>query len=592
MQFRTLRTKMIAAAVICLLAMPLVSYSAPVPKSTDSGSAAATAKPVKTTKDIVSDQDRIAARFRRFENTLRQMAQYLQKTEPERAELLRRAFGKSREAGLARQMQSVMENLKSGRMGDALDQQAELVAQLQTLLTLLQSEDAARRNKAEQARIKDLLKDLNRIIGKQKDNRAGTERGDGMKRLAGRQAKIADKTQRLQNKIAGQDAARNAKPGDGKSGKGKDGKGKDGKGKDGKGKDGKGKDGKGKDGKGKPGAGKPGAGKPGAGKPGAGKPGAGKPGAGKPGAGKPGAGKPGAGKPGAGKPGAGKPGAGKPGQNDDDSYPNKTPGRKDLEQARRNMERAIKELKEKNRNSASDAQDRALQKLLAAKEKLEEILRQLREKERERLLAALEARFQKMLAMQVIVYAGTVNLGKTKKSERTSRHFARSRELSQKEKEIAVEAAKALTLLQEEGSSVAFPEAVRQLRLDMLLVAQRLERVQVEEITQETERDIIEALNEMIEALQKEMEKMKDKKKKGKPKKGQPKDPALVEILAELKMLRSLQMRINRRTKRLGRRIKGDQATDADILDLLKDLAKRQAPIQEATYNLASGRNK
>ena len=559
MQFRTLRTKLVAAAVVCLLALPLVSYSAPIPKSTDSGSVAATTKPVKATKDIVSDQDRIAARFRRFENTLRQMAQYLQKTEPERAELLRRAFGKSREAGLARRMQSIMENLKSDQMGDALDQQAELVAQLQTLLTLLQSEDAARRDRAEAARLKDLIKRLNRIIGDQKDNRAGTERGDDLKRLAGRQGQIAGDTKRLQNKIAGQDAARNAKKNEGKPGDGQSGKG------------------------------KPGKGKPGAGKPGAGKPGAGKPGAGKPGAGKPGAGKPGAGKPGAGKPGAGKPGAGKPGDQDD-TYPNRTPGRKDLEQARQEMERAIKELEEKNRNRASDSQDRALAKLQAAKEKLEEILRQLRERERERLLAALEARFQKMLAMQVVVYAGTVNIGKTKKSERTSRHFARSRELSQKENEIAVEAAKALALLKEEGSSVAFPEAVRQLRLDMLLVAQRLARVQVGEITQETERDIIEALNEMIEALQKEMEKMKDKK--GKPKKGQPKDPALVEKLAELKMLRSLQMRINRRTKRLGRRIKGDQATDADILKLLKGLAKRQSRIQDATYDLATGRNK
>ena len=548
MKFRTQR---LAVVTVCLLALPLVSYSAPVPKSSDSGSAATTT-PVKGTKEIVSDQDRIAARFRRFENTLRQMAQYLQKTEPERAELLRRAFGKSREAGLARQMQLIIENLKSDRMGDALDQQAELVNQLQTLLTLLQSEDAARRNRAEQIRIKNLLKDLNRIIGNQKDNRAGTERGDDLKRLAGRQTRIAGNTKRLENKIAGQDAARNAKKNEGKSGQGKSGQGKQGQG----------------------------------------KPGQGKPGQGKPGQGKPGQGKPGQGKPGQGKPGQGKPGQGKPGQGEDDSYPNRTPGRKDLEQARREMERAIKELEEKNRNSASDSQDRVLSKLQAAKEKLEEILRQLREKERERLLAALEARFQKMLAMQMVVYSGTVNVAKTKKSERTSRHFARSRELSQNENEIAVEAAKALALLKEEGSSVAFPEAVRQLRMDMLLVAGRLVRVKVGEITQETERDIIEALNEMIEALQKEMEEMKDKKKKGKPKKGQPQDPALVNKLAELKMLRSLQMRINRRTKRLGRRIKGDQATDADILNLLKDLANRQAKIQDATYDLATGRNK
>jgi hypothetical protein len=56
-------------------------------------------------------------------------------------------------------------------------------------------------------------------------------------------------------------------------------------------------------------------------------------------------------------------------------------------------------------------------------------------------------------------------------------------------------------------------------------------------------------------------------------------------------MLRSLQLRVNRRTKTIGRLIKGEQATTEDLTAELQSLARKQAEIQEATYILASGRN-
>ncbi len=56
-------------------------------------------------------------------------------------------------------------------------------------------------------------------------------------------------------------------------------------------------------------------------------------------------------------------------------------------------------------------------------------------------------------------------------------------------------------------------------------------------------------------------------------------------------MLRSLQLRVNRRTKQIGRLIHGEQAASDDLAAQLQALARRQAEIQEATYILASGRN-
>jgi len=512
-------------------------------------------------------QQNITSRYKKFEKKLLQLAEFLKENDAERAELLKRAYGQSRDDNISNSLERITALLTGEkRLGDAVGAQTEVVVNLQALLLLLQSDDLKDSIAQEKARIKDLLKDLRGVIGKHKRSRTANERGEAAERVAGKQEAATKKARELVKKIDGQDAGKQAE-GD-QDGKGKDAKAKDGKGKDGKAKDGKAKDGKGKDGKGKDGKGKDGKGKDGKGKDGKGKDGKGK-----------------------GKDGKGKDGKDEQSQQDD----NKTPGRDGIERAHREMERAIEELKKKSRDAASGHQDKALDELLKAKEKLEEILRQLREEERKLLLAALEARFQKMLAMQLAVYQGTLTLGQVSADDWVGRHTTRSIELARDEEEIAVEAIKALMLLKEEGSSVAFPEAVIELREDMLVVSRRLEESKVGKLSQAIEQDIIESLEEMIDALQKELEKVEDEdkdQKDQKPQQQQDQEPPLVDKLAELKMLRALQLRINRRTRRLARLIDGDQATAKDVLQQLRDLARRQARVQRAARDLATGRNR
>ena len=457
-------------------------------------------------------QQGISSRYKKFEKKLLQLAEFLRENDPERAELLRRAYGQSRDDNISNSLERIASLLAGEkRLGDAVGAQTEVVGNLQSLLVLLQSDDLKDSLKQEQERIKDLLKNLRSVIGKHKRARTANERGDATDRVAGQQSDAAKKAQDLVKKIDSQD-------------------------KDGKGKDCKGKDGKGKDGK------------------------------------------------------------NQQGQQQAQQDENKTPGRDEIERARREMERAIEELKKKSRDAAADHQDKALQELLEAKEKLEEILRQLREEERKLLLAALEARFQKMLAMQLAVFQGTTTLGQVAADAWVGRHTTQSIKLARDEEEIAVEAIKALTLLKEEGSSVAFPEAVVELREDMLVVSRRLEESKVGKLTRAIEKDIIESLEEMIDALQKELEKSEDDKKEQDQKKQQQQqqdqEPPLVDKLSELKMLRALQLRVNRRTRRLARLIDGEQAKDNDVLQQLKDLARRQARVQKAARDLATGRNR
>jgi hypothetical protein len=215
----------------------------------------------------------------------------------------------------------------------------------------------------------------------------------------------------------------------------------------------------------------------------------------------------------------------------------------------------------------------------------------LREEERELFLTMLEARFQNMLRLQLQINAETVRLDKTPADQREARHFNKATQLSRDQRDNALDADKALVLLKEEGSSVAFPEAVEQMRDNMLIVAGRLEQADTAETTRLVERIIVETLEEMILALQTELEKMKDREQQP-PQDQQPQDqdPALVDVLAELKMIRSLQNQVNRLTKQLGLSIEGEQAADPDTLNLLQDLSRRQQRIQAATYDLSTGK--
>ena len=64
----------------------------------------------------------------------------------------------------------------------------------------------------------------------------------------------------------------------------------------------------------------------------------------------------------------------------------------------------------------------------------------------------------------------------------------------------------------------------------------------------------------------------------------------LIDMLAELKMIRSMQLRVNSRTNTYARQYQGEQANDPDIRKELEGLADRQARIFDATNNLARGK--
>lgn len=588
---------MLIVPMVCLMAWcsVIIAQDRPV----EEPSAAARELPL----DI--GQQAVLSRFDRFEKELVQMAEQLRKADPERAELLFRTHSKSQQERVIGQMRVIQELLAGAtpQFGDSIQRQEELVASLVTLLDLLQSENRISEIEAERARVKEILKNVNKLIGKEKDVRARTERGADPARSAEDQEDVSNEAGSLIDDVRQQDAQKQAdqkpdesadsdrtgKPNDSDTDSKEPSAPKDG---DSEPKP----SGDSDSGNSQPKEGMPPDGESPEGKPKNGESPQSPPQDGqKPGNSQPQEGQPQEGQPQEGQPQQGQPQDGQPenGRAEQQSQ-KKTPGREDLEEARKEMEKAIQELKEnQDRGKASRHQDEAIRQLLEAKEKLEEILRQLREEEKSLTLASLESRFRKMLSMQLLVYQETVRLDKEAEG-REANLIARGKQLATQEDEIVQEVDKALVVLREEGSSVAFPEAVEAIREDAASVVQLLDQGKAGELTQTLEQAVIEAIEEMVDALQKEMEKKNEdeQQQQSEPQQGEPQDKPLVDALSELKMLRSLQLRINRRTRQLGRMIDGEQADEPEVLKQLKTLSGRQSRIQQATYDLSTGRNK
>jgi hypothetical protein len=266
-----------------------------------------------------------------------------------------------------------------------------------------------------------------------------------------------------------------------------------------------------------------------------------------------------------------------------------------VKDAIQNQNNAEKNLKKNERDKASGEQDEAIKKLEEVRKEIERRLKQLREEELERLLANLEARCQRMLALQIEVYEGTKRVHgaiQANDGQKASRNEdLKAGDLSGREGQIVVEANKALQLLEEDGTAVAVPQVLEQARDDMKKVQALLFKTEVGPFCQSIEEDIIASLKEIIEVLKKAQQDLKDRKDQPPPPPGgKPPDQRLIDMLAEIRMLRNLQVKINKRTIDYGKQYNGEQADDGKVQDELRSLAQRQVKIEKATKDIATGR--
>ena len=523
----------------------------------------------------------IAASYDKLEQLILRMAEIEGLTNPQRAALLKRAAQQSSERRTKRQLTDTVTLLvPPAKLKRAIDEEERGLADMKLLLELLLSEDRADRLKAEEQRIRDYIKEVERLIRLQKSAEGQTRGGADAKKLANEQERIAGRTEELADQIRETEEGK----GEGQQNEAQGGESEP----------------KDPSSDNKPSEATPGEQKPGEQKPGEQKPGEQKPGEPQDGS-KPSespSGEPQQGEPQQGEPQNGQPQQGEQAQPKPEDEGN--PARKRLQAAEERMREAQRKLDEAKRDEAVEEQEKARHELEKAKAELEEILRQLREEEVGRTLAMLEGRFRRMLEKQLEILESTKRLDKLPADERGRQVDIQASKLGFEETKLAVEADKALLLLHEEGSSVAFPETVEMMRDDMQQVADRLSSTKIDTITQGIEEEIVTALEEMIAALQQAQQDLEEKKQQDEKQQPQPAEPGeepLVDKIAELKMIRALQMRVNTRTTRYSQLLENSddivgQTDDEELRDSLVQLGERQDRIHEVTKDIVLGKNK
>ena len=289
---------------------------------------------------------------------------------------------------------------------------------------------------------------------------------------------------------------------------------------------------------------------------------------------------------------------GSEGQKSEDRKPKtkEEQARQRVERARERMQKAEKELRDNKRKEAIEEQQKAEDELQQAIAELEKILKQLREEEIERTLVDLETRLKRMLEWERGIREQTQKLAELTGEDRDRQLDIQANKLSTEQLKVAMEGQRAMLLLKDEGSSQAFPEALEQVISDAQMVVKRLNGADVSAGTIAIEDEILGALDEMLQSLQ-EVQKKREEEKQNQqqgggqsPGGGEQEEP-LVGKIAELRLIKTLQLRVNRRTDRLADQSNnGDdlvgEVADEKLRDELRELSGRQQKIQGVTREI------
>ncbi|HVR73656.1 MAG TPA: hypothetical protein VMT52_04965 [Planctomycetota bacterium] len=278
------------------------------------------------------------------------------------------------------------------------------------------------------------------------------------------------------------------------------------------------------------------------------------------------------------------------------------PGKSDVEAAARDMQEASGSLGQGKAGKASKSQADSLDKLKTGREKTEAALEELQRALRERILAYLREKFTRMLNDQRVVSRETKSLDLKLRAlraaasadfppgsaapasiDRKDRLTAES--LSARESAIAVLAEDVIDLLEEDGTTLVFPGVVVQIQGDLTNVSGLLSRIETGNRTQHIQREIEVSIEEILKAL----ETAQKSPPPPNPNQGRSSKSGagpLLPLSSELKMVRSLQKRVNERTTAFDLARKGDAALSPEEKLQVHAIAKKQGEVEDMLRKL------
>lgn len=267
-----------------------------------------------------------------------------------------------------------------------------------------------------------------------------------------------------------------------------------------------------------------------------------------------------------------------------------TPGQKSTESAAKSMKKASESLGKGDACSACSSQGQAAEELKQAAEELERAIEEARAAAQEETLAKIEQILADALERQKEMTKLTDETYKKRSGDQYDRTgVLKLAELSDGEGELAEKINGALARIRAEGTTAVFPMVLDEVCADLANVQTRLAQKKADPLTQSVQKGIEKSLEELVDALQQEMRRRK--KQGGSPPPGGGgggggPPPPLVPPVAELKMLRSLQNRINNRTLVLDAGGRSGEISKAELQIQHKIIAERELRLVKTTQEL------
>ena len=480
-------------------------------------------------QQLTEKQRALSDRYAQLEQIILRMSEVSASTNPRRAELLRKVLAASKDRLVSPRLDEVVRTIEQKRLTDAISAQEGIEKDLLELLRLLESENRDQNREAEKERIKEFLRDLEELIHKEKTLKQRTAQNEDTVPFEQEQKDVRLLTQSLRDRIEDHENPGQRKDDkDSKQGDENDAK-----------------QGDENDTK-----------------------------------------------------------QGDENKNDgnqeqsesDDSNEAKTPTQQAMNQALKRMRQAEQKLKEAEKKGALEDQEEAIAELQKAKAELEKILRQLREEELMQTLEKLEARFKRMLRVEQAIRSQTERLSNENSEDDETRRTVQiqSSRLGADQQTVIEDADAALVLLREDGTAQAMVESLLQARFDMTEAKSRLDKTELGPLTLAIEDAIITALEEMLDAIDlaiKEAQKRQENPDGNSDSQGGgAHEEPLIQILSELKMIRSMQRRVNERTERYEKMLAEPNADLGSLKNSVDELARQQNRISRILHDIKVGR--
>lgn len=263
------------------------------------------------------------------------------------------------------------------------------------------------------------------------------------------------------------------------------------------------------------------------------------------------------------------------------------PGGSDVDSAAGAMDAAAGKLSGGDCGGANPDQKEALDRLGRARDELSDAIAREQEMLQAEQLASIEQMLRQILTAQEGVSGSTRQVHEaTAENGLTRSERLRLAELSDAEGAIAEDVSEVREMLYEEGSTVVFPGVLEEVHGELGEIQRRLAENDAGGETQQRQANVESDLRAMLEAVRDELSRRRREGGGGQCPGGGGESP-LIPPVAELRMLRLLQLRIISRTQGLAAAAESGELSEDAIAERHKELAERQSKLRRMTQDVA-----